>query len=188
MGSKLQRLGEKAGALTYLLRVNTGAGIRVLCYHTVVEQWRNKSVQWPTAVTFSAFRSHLAHLRENYQVIPVSMIQEVLQGPAKEWDRFACITFDDGYLSNYELAWPLLQEYRMPATIYLSTGYIETTRLMPSSVLRLAIAHKGPARDRSGRAAMESGQSGRARGYRRAVGSSSAVQLSCGTATACCGT
>ncbi|MDE7242660.1 MAG: polysaccharide deacetylase family protein [Oscillospiraceae bacterium] len=33
-------------------------------------------------------------------------------------EKPVCITFDDGYLSNYEIAWPLLELYGMKATIF----------------------------------------------------------------------
>jgi peptidoglycan/xylan/chitin deacetylase (PgdA/CDA1 family) len=34
------------------------------------------------------------------------------------------VTFDDGYENNYTTAWPILEKYQIPATIYLTTGYI----------------------------------------------------------------
>jgi peptidoglycan/xylan/chitin deacetylase (PgdA/CDA1 family) len=36
------------------------------------------------------------------------------------------ITFDDGYLDNAELALPVLHRWSLPATFYVTTGFIET--------------------------------------------------------------
>ena len=38
------------------------------------------------------------------------------------------LTFDDGYLDNYTHAFPLLQKYNIPATIFLTTSYISNPR------------------------------------------------------------
>ena len=38
--------------------------------------------------------------------------------------RYACITFDDGYANNLRML-PLLEEYGIPATFYITTGNVE---------------------------------------------------------------
>ena len=38
--------------------------------------------------------------------------------------RYACITFDDGYANNLRML-PLLEEYDIPATFYITTGNVE---------------------------------------------------------------
>ena len=38
------------------------------------------------------------------------------------------ITIDDGFRDNYDLAWPLLQQYSVPATIFLATDFIDSGR------------------------------------------------------------
>ena len=65
------------------------------------------------------------------------------------------ITFDDGYLDNLEIARPILGQYGIPATIFVSTGYIDKPHgywwdeleaiflhpgVLPPSVLKLSVA------------------------------------------------
>lgn len=38
-----------------------------------------------------------------------------------------CITFDDGYLSNYQIAFPILKKYRMKATVFLIGSTVGNT-------------------------------------------------------------
>jgi peptidoglycan/xylan/chitin deacetylase (PgdA/CDA1 family) len=41
------------------------------------------------------------------------------------------ITFDDGYLDNFQVAAPILQKYRLPATFFVTTGFLGTSIVAP---------------------------------------------------------
>ncbi len=42
----------------------------------------------------------------------------------------AVITFDDGYQNNFDIAFPILKEFGMPATIFLNTYYVDTDEMI----------------------------------------------------------
>ncbi|MCU6434133.1 polysaccharide deacetylase family protein [Undibacterium sp. Jales W-56] len=62
--------------------------------------------------------------------------------------RAVCITFDDGYRSTHDLALPILKEFNLPATVFVTTAYlgegnmwndriIEAIRRVPDGALDL---------------------------------------------------
>lgn len=70
------------------------------------------------------FAEHLAFLARAYHILPLS---EALAGldPAKHLPpNPLAITFDDGFRSFYTNVYPALQRVRVPATVFLTTGYI----------------------------------------------------------------
>jgi len=48
--------------------------------------------------------------------------------------------FDDGYRSAYTIAFPILQKYRLPATIYLTAESVETGQVAWYDRVFLAIS------------------------------------------------
>ena len=50
--------------------------------------------------------------------------------------QMAYITFDDGYRSNYLLAYPILKQYRIPATIFIIVKNIKNGTVGSYSAMR----------------------------------------------------
>jgi peptidoglycan/xylan/chitin deacetylase (PgdA/CDA1 family) len=72
-----------------------------------------------TEARFRRFAEHL--LESGYRFIGHADIERGLE-PAV---RYAFVTFDDGYANNARIL-PLLEEFQIPATIYVSTRHVET--------------------------------------------------------------
>ena len=52
------------------------------------------------------------------------------------------VTFDDGYREVYTRAWPVLRDLRIPATVFLPTGFMDGTSPAP---IRAGAASRGDA-------------------------------------------
>ena len=111
--------------------------LRILCYHGVCED-RLAGAPWMPRyfVTQSAFEAQLQYLQKNARLLPLAEAVRRLRAGSLP-PRSVCLTFDDGYANNLRLAYPLLQKYAAPATIFLSSAYIESGDFYPFLKVKL---------------------------------------------------
>ncbi len=110
--------------------------MRILLYHEVVAG----EPQDIHAVSQEQFRGQLRWLNDaGYQIVPLPD-QLLVSPPASRPIRpkTVAITFDDGYHDNYTMAWPVLAEMQMSATIFLVAGLVGETSTWRSGTNRLA--------------------------------------------------
>lgn len=89
----------------------------ILTFHAIEEQ--SSVISFPPEL----FRRGMAKLYENgYRALSLLEAIDYLRQRKPLPDRSFTVTFDDGYQTVYEKAFPVLQEYAMPATIFLSVG------------------------------------------------------------------
>ena len=112
-----------ARALASILSPAGGRGrLAVFCFHQVLEK---KDPLRPDEPCRAEFCSDLEVIRSVFNILPVPEAAKRLADgslPA----RAACITFDDGYLNNYELAAPILEDSNVPATFFVASGAVDT--------------------------------------------------------------
>ena len=103
----------------------------VLMYHRVLtERELTSDIEPGMYVTRDAFERHLIYLAEHHEIIGLDELHEWLHG-RRQYARIPCvITFDDGWGDNYANAFPLLKQYRLPATIFLITDLIGTPSML----------------------------------------------------------
>ena len=99
----------------------------ILCYHGVALEDED---QWRPLLYMGRKRleQRLDILREGkYTVLPLA--EALARLYRKDLPpRSVALTFDDGGYDFYKQAWPLLQHYGFPATVYLTTYYSELQR------------------------------------------------------------
>lgn len=92
----------------------------VLMYHNISPTYHGRGTITPE--TFAAEVSAL--VRSGYHIIPVQELAAFLQKRAQVPPNAVVITFDDGYEGVYRYAYPVLKEFRAPATVFLIASYI----------------------------------------------------------------
>ncbi|MDH5299128.1 MAG: polysaccharide deacetylase family protein, partial [Desulfobulbaceae bacterium] len=101
--------------------VSARADLTILSYQRIGES------RYPTHnVTLSRFRQQMAFLRDNnYRVLSLAEVVTALKNGRSLPDRAAVITVDDGYQSAYSKAWPVLEEFGYPFTVFLCAQAVE---------------------------------------------------------------
>jgi len=75
------------------------------------------------------FDRQMRFVKEHFDVITFTHLKDFQDGKRPLPKRPIIITFDDGFSDNYLNAFPILNKYQIPATIFLSTGYIGTDQI-----------------------------------------------------------
>jgi len=101
----------------------------ILMYHKV-EEIPPRPGYLLNYVTPRRFAEHLEALRKwGYTPIALEHWLEARSAGTKLPESPVVFTFDDGFRSNYEIAWPILQKYDATATIFLVADFVgETNR------------------------------------------------------------
>ena len=87
----------------------------IIMYHNITQ---NKSKAGKYTVTEEEFVADLKHIKENgYTTITVQELIDYTNGHSTPPEKPIMITFDDGFESFYQLAYPLLKEYSIKAVV-----------------------------------------------------------------------
>ena len=89
--------------------------IPVLMYHHLAETGDDDST-----IAISLFEEHIKALtEEGYTAVTPGDVRDYVKNKALLPPKPVIITFDDGYLSNYQYAYPVLKKYNQKATIFV---------------------------------------------------------------------
>jgi biofilm PGA synthesis lipoprotein PgaB len=79
-----------------------------------------------TSTSPDLFKQHLEYLEENeYKVLPLKKVIESLKAKKDLPEKCVSLTADDGFLSFYTEAFPLLVRYQFPMSVFVSTESID---------------------------------------------------------------
>jgi len=100
-------------------------------YHAAIIMYHHISTQTPPSTSTSPddFIKHLDSLEENgFEIWSLDRIAQQIKRRRPLPDKIAAITFDDGYISVYEEALPILKERKLPFTIFINADPVNEKR------------------------------------------------------------
>lgn len=94
--------------------------LNILIYHRVLDNLDPLDESIPDA---KRFRWQMSLLQRYFNVLPLSKAVDLLYAGLLP-SRSICITFDDGYRDNLEIAAPILKELGLPATLFIASDFL----------------------------------------------------------------
>ena len=102
-------------------RARHTVSVPVLTFHRV----NDDGDPFFAAMGTGVFAARIEHIARHYTVLPIEELVERLREGRAPANGLA-LTFDDGYRDTLTHAAPILARHGVPATIYLTTGYVGT--------------------------------------------------------------
>lgn len=111
--------------IALLININAYADdtvkVPILLYHNIIKEIGNENPL--VNITPDNFRSHISALKKaGFEGITFEDYYDYVNEEKPLPDNPVIITFDDGYMSNYQYGYPVLKELGMKATIFVVTG------------------------------------------------------------------
>ena len=109
----------------------------ILFYHRFKE--KNEATA-PYKLHIKSFERQMLHLKRWYNVITLDKLVENIKNGGNLSHLSVVITIDDGFKDNYDLAYPILKGLNLPATIFLTSGFINTQKAPWVDEIGIALA------------------------------------------------
>lgn len=124
--SSLKSLIGRAAALAGLYERAFRSKMTIVAFHRVNDQLPDDGLTCSSA----KFEAFCRFFRKHFDVVPLSA-QVAGCHAGKDMGGTLSITFDDGYLDNFEVAAPILRKLQLPATFFVTTGFIGSQCVAP---------------------------------------------------------
>jgi len=129
--------------LRTLLQLRGGARLCVLVYHRLRDPIDALDTWNPDA---GVFERHVETLAACFT--PLGLAEAVERMATNSLPpRAVAVTFDDGYRDNVDAVLPILKRHGVPATFFISTGYLDGGRMWNDTVVEAVRATAAPALD-----------------------------------------
>jgi peptidoglycan/xylan/chitin deacetylase (PgdA/CDA1 family) len=99
----------------------------VLTYHSVL----SRPSSFPVWHHLDAvrFEEQIAYLAQHRHCVTVAQLLAYMKA-GRIPPYTSAVTFDDGFANNLNVALPILERYQVPATVFITTGYVDASQLL----------------------------------------------------------
>lgn len=91
--------------------------VAVLGYHNIINEDNETN---DMSIYVKKFEKEMKYLKDmNFKTLTLDEMNDYMNGKLKIGKKTTLITFDDGYKSNYEYAFPILKKYNLNAVVFI---------------------------------------------------------------------
>jgi peptidoglycan/xylan/chitin deacetylase (PgdA/CDA1 family) len=138
LSDAVKRVIHRSGLLGLSRRYRRTNTALILRYHSVGSADGSAPIHIDPSlcVPAPAFAQQMRFIRDHYTPVSLDQLFEAIKEERPFPQGAVAITFDDGYRDNYSQALPILKEYGLPATFYITAGCVEARDILWTSKLR----------------------------------------------------
>lgn len=116
-----------------------GKKIYIAMYHYIRDL---KHSRYPKikALDFPLFKQQLEYIKNNFKVITMEQLIDVVENNNELSENTLLLTFDDGYIDNYTYVMPLLEEYGMQGSFFIPGKTFATHQLLDVNKIHYILA------------------------------------------------
>ena len=121
--------------------------LRILTYHRVFNVADETNFPFDPALISASttdFRDQIEYVAKNFSPIACADVLSALDGKTSLPRRAIVVTFDDGYTDTFVHAYPILRSLGVPATVFLSTGYVSNQKVFWFDRVSNILFHAAP--------------------------------------------
>ena len=136
----------RSGCMEALARQRLDQSAAVLMYHRVLRPGQIAlSFSHPgIIVALESFEAQMAFLKKRFRLLSIDEFEFYYRGQKRLPPRSCLITFDDGWIDNFENAAPVLEKHAIPSLIFLSVDFIGTKKRFWQERFRSALTALHP--------------------------------------------
>lgn len=125
--------------LTGIWRMFRRSSVPVLMFHGVLpDAGTSPFNHGGKMISPEKLRAFLERIARTFRIVPMDEFVACVRG-RRSLENAMVITFDDGYENVYRHAYPVLGEMGLPFTVFVSTGFVDTDKVLSWDVLNYAV-------------------------------------------------
>lgn len=98
----------------------------ILMLHRVTDQRSSNPNQRELEITpFFLENTIKNYIKQGKRFLSIDEACSIIKSGKRPKQPFVCLTFDDGYKDNYDIAYPILKQHEVPFAVYVTTGFVD---------------------------------------------------------------
>ncbi len=88
----------------------------------------------------SLFRQQIEFMKNNFNIVTMEQVMDAVEGKADLPEKAMLLTFDDGYIDNYAVAFPILDEFGVQGSFFIPGKTFTTHQLLDVNKIHYMLA------------------------------------------------